>query len=547
MAKYKDYVSLNGSERAPLAGAQTLGAANSEETFRVTLLLRSRAEAEPSVSGKVKSTPANSETAAPKASAKRKILTRQEFLDMYGARNEDLEKIEEFAHEYNLAIAEVSLAKRTVVLTGTVANFGKAFQIELRRYQHSGRFYRGRTGPIQIPVELSGVVQAVMGLDNRPQARPHFRTRPTPNHLHVRTTQPPGTFTPAQVAAIYGFPPQADGSGQCIALVELGGGFNSKDITYYFETVLKLPVPKVVSVSVDGAGNTPDGSIDSPDSEVMLDIEVAGAVAPKSTIVVYFAPNTDQGFYNAIAAAVHDTRYKPGVISISWGNTESSWSKQSLTQFSNLLENAGTLGITVCIASGDNGSTDGVTDGFQHVDFPASSPFALACGGTRLTAANNQLSDEVVWNELDGQHGATGGGVSEFFARPAYQDHANVPPSTNPGNFVGRGVPDVAGNADPLSGYDVYVDGQPMIVGGTSAVAPLWAALLTLVNQIRGKQIGDLNSLLYAQGAADAFHNVTKGNNGGYSAGPGWNACTGWGSPKGAAILALLNSAGSQS
>jgi len=285
--------------------------------------------------------------------------------------------------------------------------------------------------------------------------------------------QPAGTFTPVQVAKLYDFPAAADGSGQCIAIIELGGGFRARDVKSYFKSALKITPPKVVAISVDQGHNKPTGDPSGPDGEVMLDIEVAGAVAPKSTLAVYFAPNTDQGFYDAIAAAVHDTRYNPSVISISWGGPESSWTQQSLTEFNTLLEDAATLGLTVCVASGDNGSTDGLTDGLQHVDFPSSSPFALACGGTKLSAANGNYGNEVVWNEIANQEGSTGGGVSDFFAKPAYQADApnlKVPASKNPGNFVGRGVPDVSGDADPVSGYDVTSMDKPPL---SEARAPL--------------------------------------------------------------------------
>jgi kumamolisin len=207
-----------------------------------------------------------------------------------------------------------------------------------------------------------------------------------------------------------------------------------------------------------------------------------------------------------------------------------------------VLEDAATLGVSVCIAAGDNGSTDGVTDGLQHVDFPASSPYALACGGTKLAAAGGSITSEVVWNEVANNEGATGGGISAVFAIPDYQANANVPPSVNPGNFVGRGVPDVAGDADPESGYDVYVDGQATVIGGTSAVAPLWAGLIARFNQLLGKPVGFLNPTLYTQVAgAGGFHDITSGNNGAYQAGPGWDACTGWGSPDGAAIAGVVS------
>jgi kumamolisin len=434
------------------------------------------------------------------------------------------------------------LAKGAVTLAGTVANFTKAFNVELLNYESASGPYRGRTGPVYIPSALDGIVTAVLGLDNRPQARAHFRTHHPPVTAHARTQQPAGTFTPVQVAQVYDFPPNADGTGQCIAIIELGGGFKPRDVQHYFKSTLNIKPPKVVAISVDGALNKPTGDPNGPDGEVMLDIEVAGAVAPKSTLAVYFAPNTDQGFYDAIAAAIHDTRYNPSVISISWGGPESSWSQQSLNEYNTLLEDATTLGVTVCVACGDNGSTDGLTDGLQHVDFPSSSPYALACGGTKLTAANGKYGTEVVWNEMANQEGSTGGGVSDFFAKPAYQANANVPASVNPGNFVGRGLPDVSGDADPVTGYDVYVDGQASVIGGTSAVAPLWAGLTACVNQMLGKRVGGLTSLVYMQLAPvnGTFHDITSGNNGTFPAKPGWDACTGWGSPVGSAIAAAL-------
>jgi kumamolisin len=361
-------------------------------------------------------------------------------------------------------------------------------------------------------------------------------------HARTQNQQPAGTFTPVQIAKLYDFPASADGTGQSIAIIELGGGFKARDVQHYFKSTLNIKPPKVVAISVDGAHNQPTGDPNGPDGEVMLDIEVAGAVAPRSTLVVYFAPNTDQGFLNAIAAAIHDTRFNPSVVSISWGGPESSWSQQSLNAYNTLFEDATTLGVTVCVASGDNGSTDGVTDGLQHVDFPASSPFALACGGTKLTAAGGAYGGEVVWNEMANQEGSTGGGVSGFFPKPAYQATANVPPSANPGKFVGRGVPDVSGDADPVTGYDVYVDGQASVIGGTSAVAPLWAGLTACINQMLGKRVGGLTSLIYSQVAPviGTFHDIAAGNNGAYSAGPGWDACTGFGSPVGSAIASAL-------
>jgi kumamolisin len=368
----------------------------------------------------------------------------------------------------------------------------------------------------------------VLGLDSRPQAAAHFRVRPA--------ASTDTSYTPTQVAALYGFP-AATGAGQCVALIELGGGFRPADLDTYFQG-LGVASPTVTAVSVDHAQNSPTGDANGPDGEVMLDIEVVGAIVPQATIAVYFAPNTDAGFLDAITTAIHDTTNKPSVISISWGGAESTWTSQAMTAMDDAFQAATSMGITVCIASGDNGSSDGVTDGADHVDFPASSSFALACGGTSLRASSNAISGEVVWN--DGTSGgASGGGVSAFFATPTWQ--ASLSAVTTQGArtpLARRGVPDVAGNADPETGYDVRVDGTASVIGGTSAVAPLWAALLTRLNQLSGKPTGLANPKLYQ--APTALRDITSGNNGDFAAAKGWDACTGLGSPNGAALRSVI-------
>lgn len=269
-----------------------------------------------------------------------------------------------------------------------------------------------------------------------------------------------------------------------------------------------------------------------------LDIEVAGAIAPGAQIAAYFAPNTDQGFIDAVTTAVHDSTLKPTIISISWGGPENSWTQQSRDALNSACEDAATMGVTVLAASGDSGSSDGSTDGTPNVDFPAASPYVVGCGGTKLTLSGSAIGGEQVWNELSADEGATGGGVSEVFAVPSYQATAKVPKAPN--GFVGRGVPDVAGDADPETGYNVVVDGEKSVIGGTSAVAPLWAGLLALINQSLGTNVGYVNPLLYSAKAQKGFHDITVGTNGNYSAGTGWDACTGLGSPDGAALLTAL-------
>jgi kumamolisin len=309
-------------------------------------------------------------------------------------------------------------------------------------------------------------------------------------------------------------------------------------LTAYFKT-LGIPAPSISAVSVDNGKNAPS-TASSADGEVMLDIEVAASVAPGAKIAVYFAPNTDQGFIDAITTAVHDTTNRPSVISISWGGPESSWTAQSMAALDAACQSAAALGVTITVAAGDDGSTDGGTG--NNVDFPASSPHVLACGGTKLVASGATISSEVVWNELASQEGATGGGVSNVFPLPSWQANANVPASS--ASAGGRGVPDVAGDADPSTGYTIRVDGETEVIGGTSAVAPLWAGLIAVANQQLGSPVGFVQPALYAAKAAAAFNDITQGNNGAFSAGPGWDACTGLGSPIAEKLIPLLAAGG---
>jgi kumamolisin len=512
----------------------------------------------------------------------RTYLSREEFAAQRGADPEDLAKIDAFAHAHNLTVVHTSIPQRSVRLAGTVADLSAAFGSTLKQYKLGKRVFRGRTGSVSVPAEIADIVVGVFGLDNRPAARPHVRFLDA-MRKGARTgaarkagagkkgkasakgasprNAPDGSFTPPQVARLYNFPAGFDGTGQCIALIELndfdskgritGTGFSATDLAAYFKK-LKIKAPKVTAVGVDGGANKP-GPDPNADGEVMLDIEVAGAVAPGANIAVYFAPNTDQGFIDAVAAALHDTVRKPSVISISWGGPEDTWTQQSLNAFNQVLQDAATLGVTVCVAAGDDGSSDlPLTDGQglpirdkkPHTDFPSASPFALACGGTKLIGST-AIQSEVVWNEGD-QGGAGGGGVSNFFALPTYQAHAHVPKS--PKGKSGRGVPDVAGDADPATGYQVRVHGHQTVIGGTSAVAPLWAGLLALVNQRLTKagkpSAGFVNPLLYTN--ATAFHDIVKGNNDidgtlrKYSARAGWDPCTGLGTPDGTKLMHAL-------
>jgi kumamolisin len=507
---------LTGSERKFIAQAPHILSASpsvADESITVSVLVRRKA---PIDTGSFQ---------------QGKHLTHEAFDRQHGADPAAVEAVHAFAIEYGLhAITAPDAGRRTIQITGSQAALEEAFSVTLQSHTAAdGGQLRVREGAIYLPESLIGKVDAVLGLDNRPQAKPHFRVA-KPHASNV-------SYTPVQVAEAYGFPANAKATGQTIGLIELGGGFRPADITAYFAS-LKLTPPAVTAVSVDGGKNTP-GTANGADGEVMLDIEVAGSVATGAAIAVYFAGNTDQGFLDAITTAVHDTTHKPGVISISWGGPESSWTAQAMTAMDEACQAAAAMGITITVAAGDDGATDGVSGTAKHVDFPASSPHVLACGGTKLTASGATIQSEVVWNELAAGEGATGGGVSAVFAKPTWQSAANVPaPTVNSG---GRGVPDVAGDADPSTGYVVRVDGQTSVIGGTSAVAPLWAGLIALANAANKNSAGFINPTLYSKGAS-AFRDITQGNNGGFTAAVGWDACTGLGSPVGTAIVKLLGS-----
>jgi kumamolisin len=458
-------------------------------------------------------------------------LTRAAFASRHGARPESLRIIRAFAKEFGLTVTPTQPGRRTVHLTGSATAMQKAFGVSLSMQTTAAGTFRIREGVITVPHELQPHVLAVLGLDNRPQAVPHFRiAKPRATNI---------SYTPTQVAELYGFPSGATATGQTIGLIELGGGYRAADLTAYFKS-LGLPAPSVTAVSVDGGKNAPSNA-NGADGEVMLDIEVAASIATGAKIAVYFTSNTDQGFIDAVTTAVHDTTNKPSVISISWGGPESTWTAQASAALDAACQAAAAVGVTITVAAGDSGSTDGATG--NNVDFPASSPYVLACGGTKLTGSGATISSEVVWNELASDEGATGGGVSALFPLPTWQQNSNVPAA--PTSAGGRGVPDVAGDADPSTGYTIRVDGETSVIGGTSAVAPLWAGLIALANQQNGVSAGFINPTLYAASAKKAFHDITQGNNGAFSAGPGWDACTGQGSPVGSAIIQLLGTASS--
>ena len=536
------YVALPGTERAPVPGTRAIGPTPPDEPIRVSVHLRPRAELpDPMLLG---ATPVDARPAP---------LTQEEFAERYGASATDITQVREFAQTAGLRVVDEDVARRTVTLEGSADAMQNAFDVRLSQFAHSdGREYRGRVGAVHVPESLAHAIDGVFGLDTRRTAHPNAIIWPLPPEGTRQAAAPRPWFTPPELGTLYDFP-AGDGAGQCIGLLEFGGGFDTADLATYWTKIGVAPAPKVVTVPVGTNTNAP-GQDANADGEVMLDIEVAGALAPRATLAVYFSTFTQQGWVDALSTAVHDTVNRPSVLSVSWGYAEGqfTWTTAAINAVNDTLKAAALLGVTVCFASGDDGSSDDIGDGHAHVDFPASSPYALGVGGTALTADTNRthIVAEVVWNggtRATGS-GSGGGGVSDVFPLPPFQANASVPPSVNPGHRRGRGIPDVAADADPRTGYFVRSSGQDGVAGGTSAAAPLWAALLARINAAGAQPVGYITPLLYASAGVAGCRDITQGNNdptgqiGGYAAGPGWDACTGWGSPNGRALGPALRS-----
>ena len=393
-----------------------------------------------------------------------------------------------------------------ILVRGDARAIQRTFNVALRMHHTPQGVFRCRSGPVSVPVGFGSHVLAVLGLDTRQQAAPHYHRPPLSESVDAHFGS--GYLAP-QVASIYGFPSNG-GAGHSIGIIELGGGYQPAALRWYFQRAEVRRAPNVSSLGRQHPGDA------NSNMEVMLDTEIVASLVPKASTVIYFAPNTTAGFYNAVARAI---RAGHDAISISWGAPESDWTVASLDAFSALAATTRTNDTTILAASGDSGSSDG--EAGNNVDFPASCPYILGCGGTTLVASGGVYGSETVWN-ADGH--ATGGGVSQHFAVPDYQA------SVNPYGNTQRMVPDVAANADPHSGYLVRVNGQSVTLGGTSASAPLWAALICRLNAKLGRRLGFVNPALYGL-PPGSLRDVTNGANGAYTAAVGFDCATGLGTP----------------
>jgi kumamolisin len=448
--------------------------------------------------------------------------------------------------------------RRSIQLRGRAEDVARAFKTDFAEFELNGhRFYSPTVTPVA-PRKWHGLIDCVLGLHNSSHASPR---RHSAVHGHASNARLD------DLARAYAFPPGLDGSGQTIGLIELGGGFYPDDIEALCAR-LGIEPPRISVACIGSGANQPasrrevqeyldvvNGSLrltakaesSQPlenaqcTAEVTMDIEILAALAHAAHIVVYFASSDEQGLYHAIGHAVHDERHQPDILSISWSIPEQTVSRSEMNAIEGVLNEAVHLGITVCASSGDAGALNGSKDGTPSVNYPASSPNCLACGGTSRKMDKDGVPDETVWNATHfGIKGASGGGISERFRLPAWQKDARVPQRLD--GSAGRGVPDVAGLADPRYGCELLIAGHAFTSAGTSAVAPMWAALIARLNQALGHRCGHLHRHIYrlAKEHKPVLHFVHKGNNGLYRAGNGWNACVGYGTPKGDELLAAL-------
>ena len=472
-------------------------------------------------------------------------IKREDFAAVYGAAQGDFNKAAAFAAAQGLEVIDYEAARRTIFLAGTVAQVERAFHVQLKTYKTTtSNIFRGYEGHVALPEDCAELIEAVYGLDTRRVICARDRV------LH--DTPPPGSLTPPEVARLYDFPLNS-AAGQTIGIIEFGGGFHPSDVEQYFAD-LGISSPRITTVSIDGATNNPS-PIDPGANETIetnLDICVAGAAAPGAAIVVYFTAPTDQGFIDAASAAIHDNVNTPSVISISYGFPEvigDAQAKTTLNTLSSIFAEAALLGVTILAGSGDNGTDCKVHDGKAHVNYPASDPGVTAVGGTVFSSVHNLEFSENTWSDASG---ITGGGVSDFFEKPVWQNAVGVPVSVNPGGRVGRGVPDVAAYVGP---YNLFLyGGYHGPYYGTSASGPLYAALVALINARNKINTGFLNGNvglrkgLYIAPAdtyrdiADGASNGSPGESPGYNSGSGWDACTGFGSVLGSTLALVLTS-----
>jgi kumamolisin len=543
------HVELAGSNRAPPRNAVRIRDVNPHAHIEVTVTVKG-----PALPDEIP----------------RQALSRAQIDERWGPSRETVDTVERVLRSYGLHVNEVTQGGRSLHVAGSAAAIAEAFRPNLGIYRVLGLGeIRGREGKLWIPKQLDGLITGIDGLDQRQMARRHGGA------AVLTATSALKPLTPADLEARYGFP-AGDAAGQTVAIAEFGAPLANGEVlppAYIPSDVADfcaahgLPAAKIRIEAVNIAplnqsqfvaymhqlSGDAANELFGATAETMMDVQIVAALCPGADVAVYFASWDQKGWIDLLDQLTSGHPATPVAISISYGLAEEAadWSQGAMTSINHRLQIAAMMGITVCVSSGDDGTSCQLGGSRAHVAFPGSSPFVLSVGGTMLVESGGVV-DEVVWWEPPGRRtpnggGATGGGVSALNPRPAWQTVAVG--SLNRTSFDGRVVPDVAALAGPPL-YDLLLNGQPFPDGGTSASAPLWASLIARLNALlpAAKRQRFLPPLIYVDAVAKAgFRDIVDGHNAsqphpgkGYAAGRGFDAVTGWGAPQGEHLLAAL-------
>lgn len=465
------------------------------------------------------------------------------FENKFGAKPESLDAVKTFAEKNNLSVLESDLRSGRVMLSGKSGDFQKAFSVELHDYATADGVVTSHTGAVALPKDLAPHVRAVFGVDQRIAASSNYKVQVLPEEIAAAEANQAGNnpvshdefmklggYRATDIAHAQNIPLRTGGEGQHGAFISVGGGIDLKDYNLFFaKQGLEQPKPLKI-IEVDGAKNTP-GNPHAGDIENALDGLQLQSMAPKAEISMILGPNNNKGLVDVFERGIfpRNGEAQNTVISASWGLAEHKQTTQVVNALSIAFRQAAIRGVQVFAGAGDNGARS-ISPTYQP-EFPASDPNVVGVGGLK-TVLNNEgkFASVSAWNE--GESSSTGGGVSKIFRLPRWQRDVGVPPNLDTGK-VGRGVPDISTNAAKATGYPVRVGGEDIVIGGTSAGAPLYAGMMLNLNaelaMVNIKPITPLNPWMYARAKSGMFNDVTVGSNHGYFSKEGWDPVTGLG------------------